>query len=49
MLAKYEFKVSGKISFNGNDRDVERTTTVETKDVGSTKVEVPEAAKKKLT
>ncbi len=48
-LAKYEFKVSGKVTFNGNDRDVERTTTVEIKDIGSTKVDVPEAAKKKLS
>ena len=48
-LAKYEFKVSGKVTFNGNDRDVERTTTVEIKDIGSTRVDVPEAAKKKLS
>ncbi len=48
-LAKYEYKVSGTITFNGEDRDVERTTTVEIKDPGKTKVEVPEAAKKKLT
>ena len=48
-LSKYEFKVSGKVSFNGNDRDVDRATTVEIKDVGTTKVEVPEAAKKKLS
>lgn len=47
-LAKYEFKVSGTISFNGEDRDIERTTTVEIKDVGKTKVEVPDDAKKKL-
>ena len=47
-LAKYEFKVSGKMSFNGNDRDVDRTTTVEIKDVGTTKVEVPDEARKKL-
>ena len=47
-LAKYEFKVSGKVSFNGNDRDVDRTTTVEIKDAGATKVDVPEEAKKKL-
>ena len=49
VLAKYEFKVSGKVSFQGNDRDVERTTTVEIKDVGTTKVEVPEEAKKKMS
>ncbi|HVY68724.1 MAG TPA: hypothetical protein VHH73_02285 [Verrucomicrobiae bacterium] len=47
-LVKYEFKVSGKISFNGNDREVDRDTTVEIKDVGTTKVKTPEAAKKKL-
>jgi hypothetical protein len=48
ILTKYEFKVAGKVSFNGNDRDVDRTTTVEIKDVGATKVEVPDDAKKKL-
>jgi len=47
-LTKYEYKVSGTMSFNGEDRDIERTTTVEIKDVGKTKVEVPEEAKKKL-
>jgi len=49
MISKYEFKVTGKVSFNGNDRDVDRTTTVEIKDVGTTKVAVPEDAKKKLS
>lgn len=47
-LTKYESKVQGTVSFNGNDREVDRTTTVEIKDVGTTKVEVPEEAKKKL-
>ena len=47
-LTKYEFKVKGSVSFNGNDRDVDRTTTVEISDVGTTKVTVPEGAKKKL-
>ena len=47
-LSKYEVKVQGKVSFNGNDRDVDRTTTVEIKDVGTTKVVVPEDAAKKL-
>jgi hypothetical protein len=49
VLTKYEFKVTGKVNFNGNDRDVDRTTTVEIKDVGATKVEVPDEAKKKLS
>ncbi len=48
-LSKFEFKVTGTVTFNGNDRDVDRTTTVEIKDVGSTKIEVPEEAKKKLS
>jgi hypothetical protein len=47
-LVKYSFHVTGTVSFNGNDRDVDRTTTVEIKDVGTTKVEVPDDAKKKL-
>lgn len=49
VLTKYEFKVQGKVSFNGNDRDVDRTTTVEIKNIGTTKVEVPDDAKKKLS
>ena len=48
MLSKYEFKVKGKVDFNGNEVDVDRATTTEVKDVGTTKVNVPEAAKKKL-
>jgi hypothetical protein len=48
-LAKCEYKVSGTINFGGEDRDIERTTTIEIKDVGKTKIEVPEDAKKKLS
>jgi hypothetical protein len=48
-LAKLQFKLTGKVDFNGNEIDVDRDTTVEIKDVGTTKVEVPEAALKKLT
>ena len=36
------------MTFNGEDRDIDRTTTVEIKDVGTTKIDVPEAAKTKL-
>jgi hypothetical protein len=49
VLAKYEYKVQATMSFQGNDMDIDRTTTVEIKDVGSAKVEVPEEAKKKLS
>ena len=48
-IAKYETKVTGKMSFNGEARDIERTTTVEIKDVGKTTIEVPDDAKKKLS
>ncbi|HYE32200.1 MAG TPA: hypothetical protein VEH27_12280 [Methylomirabilota bacterium] len=48
-LSKYEYNVKGSVSFNGNDREVDRTTTVEIKDVGATTVTVPEDAKKKLS
>ncbi len=48
-LTKYEFKLKGTMSFNGNEVPNDRTTTVEVKDVGTTKLEVPEEAKKKAT
>ena len=48
-LSKYEFKQQGTVSAGGNERDIDGTTTVEIKDVGTTKVEVPEEAKKKLS
>jgi hypothetical protein len=48
-LTKYEFKVKGTVNWNGNDYDNDRTTTIEIKDVGTTKLEVPEDAKKKLS
>lgn len=49
LLSKVELKVMGKISFNGTERDMDRTTTTEIKDIGTTKVTVPEEAKKKLS
>ncbi|MGN6367305.1 MAG: hypothetical protein ACTHN5_03500 [Phycisphaerae bacterium] len=48
MISKVQYHATGTFSFNGNDRDIDRTTTVEIKDVGTTKVEVPAEAKKKL-
>ncbi len=49
MVSEYQFTVQGHVEFNGNGRDVNRTTTVEIKDIGSTKVEVPDEAKKKIS
>lgn len=47
-LVKYSFHVTGTVSFNSGDRNIDRTTTVEIKDVDKTKIEVPDDAKKKL-
>jgi hypothetical protein len=50
VLSKYESKVQGTVTGrDGEDRDIERSTTVELKDVGTTKIEVPEEAQKKLS
>jgi hypothetical protein len=45
-LAKYEYQVQGTVTFNNNDVNIDRTTTVEIKDVGTTKLDVAEQAKK---
>jgi len=48
MLSKYELHLQGTVNFGGEDRDIDRTSKFEIKDAGTTKIEVPEAAKKKL-
>jgi hypothetical protein len=48
-ISKIEVHVSGTVSFNGNDRDVDRTTTTEIKDIGTTKITVPDEAKSKMS
>jgi hypothetical protein len=50
-LTKYEFVVRGKITTGEEKKEVDlsRTTTVEIKEAGSTKVSLPEDAKKKLS
>ena len=49
VLTKYEYKVKGTVDWNGNSFENDRTVTVDIKEVGTTKVEVPEEAKKKLS
>jgi len=49
VLTKYQVNVQGTVNFNGDERDIDRTTTYQIKDVGTTKVEAPEPAKKKLS
>jgi hypothetical protein len=48
-LTKVQIHISGTITFNGNDRDVDRTVTTEISDVGATTVDVPADAKAKLS
>jgi len=49
-LTKYEYNVQGKVTGRDDQEfDVNRTTTVEIKDVGKTKLTLPEEAKKKLS
>jgi len=48
VLTKFQTKVSGTVTRDGNDRDVDRTTTVEIKDIGATKITVPDEAKSKM-
>lgn len=47
-IAKVVTHVKGTMSFNGEDREIERTTTTEFTAIGSTKLEVPEEVTKKL-
>ncbi|RYD26084.1 MAG: hypothetical protein EOP86_26460 [Verrucomicrobiaceae bacterium] len=47
-VAKVETHVKGTVSFNGEDREINRKTTTEISAVGSTKLEVPEEVTKKL-
>jgi len=49
VLSKYQYNVQGTMNIGGNDREINRTTTVEIKDVGTTKLTVPDEAKKKLS
>jgi len=49
-LTKYEFNVQGKITGRDDQEfNINRTTTVDIKDIGSTKLNVPDEAKKKLS
>lgn len=49
-LMKYEFNVKGKVTGRDDQEfDIDRTTTVEVKDVGKTKLSLPDEAKKKLS
>ena len=48
LLAKYEIKAKGKVTFGEREVSLDRTTTVEIKKAGSTEFEIPAEAKEKL-
>jgi hypothetical protein len=49
-IVKYQTKVTATMkNRDGDDMDIDRTTTVEIKNVGTTKITVPDDAKKKMT
>ncbi len=48
VLAKMEVHLQGAVKFNSNERTIDRTTITTIKDVGSTKVVVPEESREKL-
>jgi hypothetical protein len=47
-LSKYEYTVQGSVTINGDEHEGTLKDTVQIKDVGTTKVTVPEEAAKKL-
>jgi hypothetical protein len=49
VMTRYQTKVSGTVTRNGEDMDRDVTTTVEIKDIGATKITVPDEVKKKMT
>ncbi len=49
LLTKFVYSLEGKMIFGDDERDISRTTTIEIKDVGTTKIVVPEEAKKKMS
>ncbi len=49
-LTKFQTKVTGSMkNRDGDDMDIDRTTTIEIKDVGATKLTVPDEAQKKMS
>ncbi len=48
LLSKYEIKSSSKMTFQDQENEIARTATTEISGAGSTTVEVPDEAKKKL-
>ena len=47
LISKYSYEVEGSVQFEGNTTNVKRTTETEVRDIGTTKVVVPEDARTK--
>jgi hypothetical protein len=47
-LVKYQTHLTGTVSFDGNDAALDFTKTTEIQEVGTTKLDIPDEAKKKL-
>ena len=47
-LTKYEINIQGKVTAGEQEMEVNRTTTIEIKDAGTTKLEFPDEAKPKM-
>jgi hypothetical protein len=47
-LVKYQTHLTGTVTFDGNDTVLDFTRTTEIHDVGTTKMDIPDEAKKKL-
>jgi hypothetical protein len=45
-LTKFEVHLKGTVTFNGNDMDMDRDTTVEISDIGTTTIALPDDVKK---
>ena len=48
VLRKFQLHLTGQMNVAGQERDINRTTTVEIKDVGTTKLDAPDEAKAKM-
>ena len=48
MPSKIEVHYSATVNFNGNEQEFDTTRTIEIKNVGTTKIDVPAQAKAKL-
>src|SRR4029079_18685009 len=48
VLSKFQIHMEGKLNANGQARPIDRTTTVEINDVGTTSIDLPEEAKAKM-